>query len=266
MNTAILIKYLQFVSVSKSDMKHEKNKVALITGAARRIGATLAQQLHHAGYRILIHAHHSKQEATALKEKLNQLRPHSAHVFFADLTDLATPASLIQETLDWAGRLDCLIHNASRFTKTNNAISAKEAWAHLFAVNVEAPYFLSHAAQASLAKHHGTIIYITDIHATTPLKGYDVYCQTKAALTMQMLALAKTFAPNIRVNAIAPGAIMWPEGENMLSDKLKKEIIKSTLLKQHGHPEYIAQAVLTLIQNPFITGQILKVDGGRSLT
>ncbi len=251
--------------LSKKQMNHENTKVALITGAARRIGATLAIRLHHAGYRILIHAHRAKQEASALQAELNHLRPHSAHVYFADLKDPNTPAALIHETLHWAGRLDCLIHNASQFIQTNNALSAKEIWEHLFTINVQAPYFLSHAAQAPLAEQNGTIIYITDIHALTPLKGYDVYCQTKAALTMQMLAFAKTFAPKIRVNAVAPGAIMWPEGDNKISDKTKKQIIESTLLQKHGHPDYIAQAVLALIQNPFITGQTLKVDGGRSL-
>jgi pteridine reductase len=246
-------------------MDQQNKKVALITGAARRIGATLAKQLHEAGYRILIHAHRAKQEATELQDHLNHLRPNSAHVYFADLQDTHAPAVLIDETLNWAGRLDCLVHNASQFIQTEDAASAATAWHRLFSVNVEAPYFLSHAAAPHLAKQNGEIIYITDIHAFSSLKGYDVYCQTKAALTMQMLAFAKALAPKVRVNAVAPGAIMWPEAENTLAAQTKKQIIAATPLQKHGHPDYIAQAVLTLIQNPFITGQTLKVDGGRSL-
>jgi pteridine reductase len=240
-------------------------KVALITGAARRIGASIAEALHQAGYRVLIHAHTSEQEANALCNKLNALRPNSAYVHLADLCDPATPETLISSVIHWGGRLDCLIHNASAFVQTDEKLPSKDTWQHLFSLNVEAPFYLSHAAWPHLNETQGSIIYLTDIYAHAPLKGYSIYCQTKAALNMQMLALAKAFAPDIRVNAVAPGAIAWPEGSNALSKKTQDHIISSTPLQKHGRPAYIAQAILALIENPFITGQVLKVDGGRSL-
>lgn len=242
------------------------SKVVLITGAARRIGASMTEAFHERGYRVLIHAHTSAEEANALCSKLNALRPNSAHVHLADLCDPATPEHLIAAALNWAGRLDCLIHNASVFLRTDEALPSRESWQHLFKLNVEAPYYLSYAAKQHLEETHGSIMYLTDIHAHAPLNGYSVYCQTKAALHMQMLTLAKLFAPHVRVNAIAPGAIAWPEGSNTLSKKIQDHIIANTPLLKHGSPTYIAQAVLALVENPFITGQVLKVDGGRSLS
>jgi pteridine reductase len=242
-------------------------RVALVTGAARRIGATIAHYLHQAGFRVVIHCHQSLQEATALAQILNSKKPHSALVLTADLTIKQDAINLITETILWAGQLDLLVNNASIFTFTSTEENAldDEQWNKLFTTNVKAPYWLSYTAHAFLAKQKGAIINITDIHAEHPLKGYSVYCQSKAALTMQTKSLAREFAPNVRVNAVAPGAIAWPENNNALSDTLQQKIIAETPLKQHGNPIFIAQAVLALADNPFITGQTLNVDGGRSL-
>jgi pteridine reductase len=241
-----------------------QTKVALVTGAARRIGASITKHLHQAGYKVIIHYHKSAQEAQALVTSLNRQRPYSAYSIQQDLADSKAAVNIINETLQWGGRLDVLINNASQFTQTP-ITEAMDAWDSLYLINVKAPFLLSQSAYTWLAMHEGVIINITDIHASKPLKNYAVYCQTKAALSMQTLALAKEFAPLVRVNAIAPGAIAWPELENSITEKIQEKIIAQTLLKRHGNPEYIAQAVLALVENNFITGQVLMVDGGRSV-
>ncbi len=233
--------------------------VALVTGAARRIGAAIVQHLQTAGFRVVIHCHHSQAEAHALAEELNQLRSNSAKVLIADLCNPASALQLIMETMTWAGRIDLLVNNASLFTRN------EADWDAMFALNVKAPFLLSHAAFPHLSLTHGSIINITDIHTDKPLKGYTIYCQSKAALSMQTNALAREFAPTVRVNAVAPGAIMWPEGNNQLSEEQQQNSIDETPLKRHGSPVFIAQAVLALAGNAFITGQTLRVDGGRSL-
>ncbi len=244
----------------------QATEVALITGAARRIGASIAKHLHQAGYRVVIHCHRSEKDAQKLAEQLNQLRTDSAYVLNADLTKKEEARLVIVNAIQWAGRLDLLVNNASLFTKTPTDALNDEHWHALFTTNVHAPFWLSHAAYPHLAAHKGSIVNITDIHANNPLKGYSVYCQSKAALAMQTKTLAREFAPNVRVNAIAPGAIAWPEHSNALNAKAQEDIIARTPLKRHGEPAYIAQAVLALAHNPFITGQTLNVDGGRSLT
>ncbi|WP_131764246.1 pteridine reductase [Legionella drozanskii] len=240
-------------------------RVALVTGASRRIGAAIAKQLHQAGFKVLIHCHHSSPEAKNLAELLNQQRPDSAVVLQQDLCAHEAAQRLIVETIAWAGQLDLLVNNASIFTRTPLTHFEENDWDALFTTNVKAPFLLSLAAQPYLAKQQGAIINLTDIHAERPLKDYTVYCQTKAALVMQTKALAREFAPQVRVNAIAPGAIAWPEQANALSLELQNEIIAKTPLKRHGDPAFIAQAVLALVENPFITGQILNVDGGRRI-
>lgn len=238
----------------------QDTRVALITGAARRIGATIARHLHQAGFRVVIHCHHSAAEGHALALKLNQIRPDSAYVLTADLCDSNFAEQLIRKTLDWAGQLDLLVNNASMFSRNLSD------WDAIFEINVKAPHLLSQAAFAALTKTQGSIINITDAHTDKPLKEYAVYCQSKAALTMQTKALARELAPNVRVNAVAPGAILWPEENNSLSHEQQQKIIDSIPLKCHGDPLYIAQAVLALADNAFITGQTLCVDGGRGLT
>ena len=235
-------------------------KVALVTGSARRIGATIVKTLHNAGYNVAIHCHNSLSEAHTLAVELNNKRCNSALIIQQDLALPHATESIIKTLRDWANRLDVLVNNASLFIQDLDAI---DNWEQLFTVNVKIPFLLSQAARPLLAQHQGTIINITDTHAQKPLKGYGVYCQSKAALEMQTKALACELAPSIRVNAIAPGAIAWPEGCNSLDKTIQDKIIAKTLVKQHGKPEYIAQAVLALAENPFITGQVLKVDGGR---
>ncbi len=233
--------------------------VALITGAAQRIGAVLANQLHQSGFRVVVHYHHSEAAATELIAAFNKLRANSAVALSADLCSPSDISALLEATVAQWGHLDLIVNNASIFSKQDSD------WEQMWRCNVQAPYQLSHAAFPYLDATQGNIINITDVHAHTPLSGYAAYCQTKAALAMQTLALAQEFAPNVRVNAIAPGAIMWPEGGNQLNSTIQEKIITKTLLKRHGTPENIAQALMYLVNNTYVTGQSLRVDGGRYL-
>ncbi|WP_420795612.1 pteridine reductase [Legionella jamestowniensis] len=241
-------------------------KVALVTGAARRIGAAIVSKLHEANFKVVIHCHQSLDDAQKLAALLNKHRQDSALVISQNLNQSEASNKLITATLNWGMRLDLLVNNASVFSRTNLAKQDEKSFNELFDTNVKVPFFLSLEAFPHLATYQGAIINLTDIHAERPLKDYAVYSQSKAALAMQTKALAKEFAPNVRVNAIAPGAIAWPEHDNSLSLEIQQKIIEQTLLKRHGHPEFIAQAVLALAENPFITGQILNVDGGRSIS
>ena len=209
--------------------KETSPRIALITGAARRIGAAIAEHLHRNGYQVAIHCHRSQAEAVALARRLNALRADSAKVFVADLCKPDTPKQLVQDTLAWAGRLDLLVNNASLFSRQESD------WGPMFTTHVRAPFQLSHAAYPSLAITAGSIINITDIHAEKPLKGYAMYCQSKAALNLQTKALALEFAPLVRVNAVAPGAILWPEKDNALNEEQQQQIIAKTPLKRHGN-------------------------------
>lgn len=242
---------------------NQSNPVALITGAARRIGAMITQHLHQAGYFVVIHCHHSIHEAKALASRLNQLRPDSACVIQADLSQQMNAEQLMLDTLNWHKRLDLLVNNASLFIATPLGSFDDVSWEALFTIHVKAPWWLSNAAFKSLQASRGSIVNITDTHTTKPLKNYAVYCQSKAALAMQTKLLASEFSPLVRVNAVAPGAICWPEGANQLSEEQQQSIINKTLLKRHGDPLFIAQAVLALATNGFITGQTLTVDGGK---
>ena len=233
--------------------------VALVTGAAKRIGAQIVAELHKAGFRILIHCHQSLETAREQVASYNAIRAESAHYLLGDLSERGIGAKLIDQALAWGGRLDLLVNNASQFS------SHEDDWDKLFATNLRAPYELSRAAFPYLEKTQGSIVNITDIHASRPLRTYAIYCQTKAALAMQTLALALEFAPKVRVNAVAPGSIIWPEGDNELSAEDQTKILCKTLLQRHGHPEYIAQAVMYCVNNDFVTGQTLRVDGGRDL-
>lgn len=240
-------------------------KVALVTGAARRIGAAIVRELHQAGFKVIIHCNHSLPAAEALAHDLNQQYPDSAYVLQKELTAANAINELIAAVLAWAGRLDLLVNNASLFMRSDCTTFNETVWDSLFTVNVKAPFLLSLAAQPHLTTQEGCIVNIADIHADKPLKDYAIYCQSKAALVMQTKALAREFAPKVRVNAIAPGAIAWPEDNNTLSVETQQQIIAKTPLKCHGKPEYIAQMVLALATNSFITGQIVNVDGGRSI-
>ncbi|HEX4045313.1 MAG TPA: pteridine reductase [Gammaproteobacteria bacterium] len=241
-------------------------KVALVTGAARRVGAEIARVLHQAGMRVALHYHTSETAARLLCEQFNQQRPQSALAIAADLQAADSENKLIQQVIDQWQRLDVLVNNASQFYPTPLAEVTSATWEALLHSNVKAPFFLAQAAAPFLAAQQGSIINITDIHAERPLKAYSVYCISKAALLMATKALAKELAPNVRVNAVAPGAVCWPEGDNALSSTEQQKIIDRTLLARAGSPSDIAKAVLFFVRDAdYVTGQILSVDGGRSV-
>lgn len=234
-------------------------KVALVTGSGRRIGATIASYLHKNGFNVVIHCNNSQDFAQQLSKTLNSQRASSAKVLVASLNSEDSVRSLVADSFAWQKRLDVIVNNASIFTKDANSLR------EMLTVNLQAPYWLNNFAYPYLQKVKGSIVNITDTHARKPLKEYSAYCQTKAALRMQTKSLALEFAPDVRVNAVAPGAILWPEGENTLSNQEKQTIIFKTPLKMHGDPIYIAKAVFSLIDNDFITGQEIVVDGGRNI-
>ena len=236
----------------------------LITGAARRIGANIAHTLHTAGMRVVLHYRHSAGDAERLSGEFNQIRPASAAVLQADLRNAADLSSLISRAAGLWGRLDVLINNASVFFETPIGRVTESEWDDLMDTNLKAPFFLCQAAAPFLREHAGCIINIVDIHAERPLKGYPVYSIAKAALTALTRALARELGPEIRVNGIAPGAILWPE--NGLSVEEKSEILARIPLKRSGAPDDIGRAVLFLVNDArYVTGQILTVDGGRTL-
>jgi pteridine reductase len=238
--------------------------VVLITGGARRIGAAIAKTLHSSGFRILIHCHQSQHEAQKLCDYLNQQRKESAGVLIADLNEQSQIDALSQQAIDYFGQLDALINNASSFYPTPIGITSIEQWDNLFGSNAKAPFFLSQSLTPELRKQHGCIINIADIHADKPLAEHTVYCMAKAANVMLTKSLAKELAPEVRVNGIAPGAILWPESE--LDAQSKHNILAKIPLKRTGQADTIASTVrFLLVENDYITGQIISVDGGRSL-
>lgn len=241
-------------------------KVALITGAARRIGAAIAHQLHDASFAVVIHYHESQAEAEALCEQLNTKRPGSARAISAELGSAASAAGLVQAAVAAFGRLDAVINNASRFYRTAAGRTTEAAFDDLIASNLKAPYFIAEAALPSLSETEGCVVNIGDIHGEVPLRDYGAYSISKAGLLMATKVQAQAFAPRVRVNAVSPGSMMWPEGENALSSEAKDKIISKTLLQRHGTPQDIARAVCYFVLDaPFVTGQVLAVDGGRYL-
>lgn len=239
-------------------------KVALVTGAARRIGAAIATRLHHSGADVAIHYRGSADEAAALVAELNAQRADSAAAFRADLIDTPALPALIEDVVRWRGQLDILVNNASSFYATPPGNITEAQWDDLVGSNVKAPLFLSQAALTELRKAHGAIVNILDIHAQRPLRNHTVYGSAKAALAMVTRSLAKDLAPEIRVNGVSPGAILWPE--NDLDDAAKESILKQIPLERAGDPSDIAGAVLFLVRDAaYVTGQIIAVDGGRSI-
>jgi len=240
------------------------DKVALITGAAQRIGAQIARTLHGAGMKLVLHYRGSQSAAQALAAELNQSRADSATLLQADLSDPATLAPLVEAAAAHWGRLDALVNNASTFYPSPIGAVTLPQWHDLMDVNLKAPFFLAQAAAPLLTKSGGCIVNIADIHADRPLKGYPVYCMAKAGLVMMTRALARELGPAVRVNAVAPGAILWPE--QGLDPAAQATILARTALKRQGSPKDIASTVLFLIRDAeYITGQVLSVDGGRSL-
>ncbi|MEA5445848.1 pteridine reductase [Gammaproteobacteria bacterium AB-CW1] len=237
-------------------------KTALVTGAARRIGAVIAEQLHQAGMNVVIHYRHSGQEAEALAQSLNDRRAESAVTAQADLLAPDAFPSLIKAAEQWGG-LDLLVNNASSFYPTPLGETDEAQWEDLMGSNLKAPYFLAQAACEALARRQGQIINIIDIHAFRPLAGHPVYTAAKAGLAMLTRSLAGEMAPSVRVNGVAPGAILWPE-QPMNADT-QQQLLARVPLGRKGEPRDIAAAVLFMVRDaPYVTGQILPVDGGRS--
>lgn len=239
-------------------------KVALVTGAARRIGAAIATRLHRSGADVAIHYRGSAAEAAALVDKLNGIRADSAAAFQADLIDTPVLPGLVDDVIGWRGRLDILVNNASTFYPTPPGEITEAHWDDLMGSNLKAPLFLSQAALPELQKTGGAIVNIVDIHAQRPLRNHTVYGPAKAALAMLTRSLAKDLAPAVRVNGVSPGAILWPENE--LDEAAKRAILEQVPLERAGDPDDIAGAVLFLVQDAtYVTGQIIAVDGGRSI-
>ncbi len=240
------------------------DKCALVTGAARRIGAAIATRLHESGANVAIHYRGSGQEALALRDQLNSGRENSAEIFNADLDDHRQLESLVREVERWSGGIHTLINNASSFYPTPLGSITLDQWDDLIGSNLKVPLFLSQAALPMLKKAGGCIVNIVDIHAQRPLRDHTVYGVAKAGLAMLTRSLAKDMAPDVRVNGVAPGAIIWPENDLSSSDKDK--ILRQVPLGQQGQPDDIADAVLYLVRDArYVTGQIIVVDGGRSL-
>ncbi len=244
--------------------------VALVTGSARRIGAAIATTLHQAGYNLALHYRDSSKDAAALQNALESERPHSTVLLRADLSTAGQAASLVERAVVRFGRLDALVNNASAFFATPLEKTTPALWDALFDVNAKAPFFLAQAAAFHLKQSHGSIVNITDVYAQHPLDDHGLYSMSKAALSMATQVLARELAPEVRVNAVAPGAILWPEQNGAAtasSTDTQHALVNRAALKRRGDPSDVAQAVRYLLQDaPFTTGQTLRVDGGRGLT
>ncbi|MDX2411133.1 MAG: pteridine reductase [Woeseiaceae bacterium] len=239
-------------------------KVALITGAARRIGAAIATTLHRNGANIAVHYRKSSADAEALVDRLNAERPDSAALFQEDLNDIEALPSLVEKVIAWHGALDVLVNNASSFYPTPPGEITQANWDDLVGSNLKAPLFLSQAALPALREARGAIINLIDVHAQRPLRNHAVYGSAKAGLAMLTRSLAKDLAPEVRVNGVSPGAILWPE--NGMDDATRESILKQIPLARAGQPEDIAGCVLYLVKDAtYVTGQIIAVDGGRSI-
>ena len=243
-----------------------QNKIVLITGGAKRVGASICRLLHANSANLMIHYRSSVNEARALQAELNLQRPNSVAIIQGDLLNLSVLPSLINETIKHFGKLDVLINNASSYYPTEIGDIQEEQWQDLMGSNLKAPLFLSQAAAVELRKQQGCIINITDMHVERPKKGYIVYSVAKAGLVTLTKSLAHELSPEVRVNAVAPGPVMWPEDNPQFDELYRQRVISQTLLKRIGEPNDIAKAVKFLILDaPFITGQVIAVDGGRSL-
>ncbi|MBX2881066.1 MAG: pteridine reductase [Granulosicoccus sp.] len=247
------------------------SRVAIVTGAARRIGSVTASTLHARGMNVVIHYGRSKTDAEAIVRQLNSVRANSATAIAADLADDRAAHQIVDAALSLWGRLDVLVNNASTFYPTPLETLTVDETARqidtLFASNYRAPLLLAQAATESLAETRGCIVNMIDIHAYRPYPSHLIYGTAKAALLMQTRALALELAPNIRVNGVAPGSILWPEGESAMSEKEQENVLRGIPLRRNGTPDDIANMIAFLVSNEanYITGQIISVDGGRSL-
>ena len=236
-------------------------KTALISGGAARIGAQIVRTLHENGYKVIIHCHQSEEIAQKLCRELNFKRNNSAQVVVADLGDNEAIKKLTQTIKS----LDLLVNNASVFYPTSTENSTIEDWDKIININLRAPFFLVRGLSKVLAVNQGSIVNIIDIHSERPLKKFSIYNISKAGLEMLTKTLAKELAPDIRVNGISPGSILWPQNESQLSNKEKMMMIDRIPLKRQGSPNDISEAVLFLANSKYITGQVINIDGGRTL-
>jgi len=249
-----------------TDNTHLEGKVVLITGGAKRVGAAICRRLHGAGANLVVHYRSSAAEARALKTELNAQRAGSVALVQADLLKLSALAGLVKETVKAFGQLDALINNASSFYPTPVGEVTDKAWDDLIGTNLKAPLFLAQAAARELKKTHGCIVNIVDIHAEFPMKSHVVYTAAKGGLLALTRSLARELGPEVRVNGVAPGTILWPDDDSWKDEVSRQRIIHQTTLKRIGEPDDIAKAVEFLIASaPYVTGQVLAVDGGRSV-
>jgi len=240
-------------------------KVVLVTGGAKRVGAAIVRRLHSCGASVMLHYRSSEREASALRTELNAQRENSAALVQADLLDTAGLSEIVKNTLGRFERLDALVNNASAFFPTPVGEMTPANWESLVGANLRAPLFLSQAAAPHLRRSSGAIVNITDIHAERPLKNYVIYSIAKAGLAGLTRSLARELAPEVRVNGVAPGAVVWPE-DGSWDEVTRQRIVSHTLLKRTGDPDDVARAVCYLIADaPYVTGQIIAVDGGRSI-
>ncbi|MDR3447151.1 MULTISPECIES: pteridine reductase [unclassified Dyella] len=244
--------------------RHER-PVALITGAGKRVGAVIARTLHAAGYDLALHYRHSAAEAELLSASLERQRSDSTFTVQAELADLDVLPAMVQRVVDRFGRLDALVNNASAFYPTPVGTATPAQWNELFASNAQAPFFIAQAATPALREARGAIVNMVDIYAERPLANHPVYCMAKAALEAMTRSLALDLGPDVRVNGVAPGAVMWPSDGKPYDDQ--QAMLARTPLRRAGSPEDVAGAVLWLLRDaPFVTGQIIRVDGGRTLS
>ena len=240
------------------------DKVALVTGGGRRIGAEIAKRLHFEGMNLILHYHNSDNEARTLQSELNGMRSDSVMLIKGDLLDNRKITHLVQEAAEVHSRLDAVVNNASSFFPTPVGSTSEDDWNNLIGTNLKAPFFLSQAAAPELRKTWGCIVNIADVYGKRPLKNYTVYSMAKAGLIMLTRSLARELAPHVRVNAVAPGAILWPENDR--DEVAQQRIISRTPLKRLGTPAEIAGAVLFLVRDAgFVSGHVIPVDGGRSV-
>lgn len=243
-----------------------QGKVILVTGGARRVGAATCRRLHEQDANLVIHYRSSEQEARALQTELNRIRADSVALVQGNLLDISRLPYLVDQTVAHFGQLNALVNNASSFFPTPLGEITENMWDDLMGSNLKAPLFLSQAAAPHLRKQHGCIVNIIDIHSEWPLKRYVVYNAAKGGLASLTRSLAQELAPEVRVNGISPGPILWPEAGEWMDEASREHIISRTLLKRMGEPDDIARAVAFLISDaPYITGQIIAVDGGRSV-
>jgi len=242
-----------------------KEKTVLVTGGARRVGAAICRRLHAAGANVVVHYRNAAEDAHKLQQELNAVRAQSTVLVRADLLVPGALPQLAKDAVAAFGRLDGLVNNASSFFATPVGTIDEKSWEDLIGTNLKAPLFLAQAAAAELRKTQGSVVNIIDIHAELPMKNHVVYSIAKGGLLALTRSLARELGPQVRVNGVSPGTILWPEDPAWQNDIERQRIVNQTLLKRTGEPGDIAAAVEFLLAAPYVTGQVLAVDGGRSI-